>query len=225
VERLTVLDDDQRVAMVDDLATVGRDRPSRRTLTRRGESGGERFRDRVPGARLCHPAVTSSAARDVIGDPVTASTDRRTAMSTDQKITDDLVETLRDGEQGYAHAADRLRDGENSALADRFLNFSRDRARYAEELRAMAASYGDHVDDSGSVAASFHRTWISLKDALTGSDPAAIAKAAIEGENHAVDEYERALDADISAGLRATVAHQLARIRAARAELELIVAG
>jgi uncharacterized protein (TIGR02284 family) len=169
--------------------------------------------------------VTSSAARNVIGHPVTASTDRRTAMSTDQKITDDLIETLRDGEQGYAHAAERLRGGEDSALADRFLNFSRERARYAEDLRAMAASYGDDVDDSGSVAASFHRTWISLKDALTGSDPAAIAKAAIEGENHAVDEYERALDADISAGLRATVAHQLARIRAARAELELIVAG
>ena len=146
-------------------------------------------------------------------------------MSTDQKITDELVETLRDGEQGYAHAAERLRGGEDSAVADRFLNFSRQRARYAEELRSMAASYGDDVDDSGSVTASFHRTWISLKDALTGNDPDAIVKAAIEGENHAIDEYEQALDADISDGLRAKVGRQLEGIRAARAELERSVAG
>ena len=56
-----------------------------------------------------------------------------------------------------------------------------------------------------------HRGWLSLKDALTGDDAGAVLKAAATGEDHAVSEYEKALEMDLSAGFREVVARQHGR--------------
>ena len=64
-----------------------------------------------------------------------------------------------------------------------------------------------------------HRGWISLKDALTGSSPDAVLKAAQTGEDHAVSEYQKALDADLSDGLRTVVDRQYQDVVAARDEV------
>lgn len=136
-------------------------------------------------------------------------------MSVDEKVTAELVETLRDGEAGYERAADRLRD-EDAALAEMLRDFSAQRAGFAAELQTMAAAYGDRVDEDGTVAGALHRGWIALKDAVTGNDTSAVLKAAVTGEDHAISEYEKALEEDISADLRQVVERQLADIRAAR---------
>jgi uncharacterized protein (TIGR02284 family) len=140
-------------------------------------------------------------------------------MSKDARVTKDLIETLRDGEDGFARVADEVADSDRPELAATLRRFSQQRAQFRTELEALAAQYGDDVDESGSVAAAVHRGWIAVKDAVTGSSPDSVLKAAETGENHAVSEYDKALEADISAGLREVVSRQRSEIVAARDEV------
>jgi uncharacterized protein (TIGR02284 family) len=140
-------------------------------------------------------------------------------MSTDEAVTKDLVQTLEDGEEGFAKGADKLTETDAPELAATFRRYSEQRKAFSAELRGMAAGYGDHVDDSGTVAAAVHRGWMSLKDALAGSDPKGVLDAAEQGEDHAVKEFDKALEADISAGLRTVVERQRTEVRAAHDEV------
>lgn len=143
-------------------------------------------------------------------------------MSDDAKAAKELVETLKDGERGYAEAADKLRDGEHPEWATTLQRFSEQRAGFWREIVDMGHAYGDDVDESGTVAAAVHRGWIALKDALTGDDAEAVLKAALTGEDHAVSEYEDALKMDLSAGFREVVVRQQAAVVAARDEVKAL---
>ena len=143
-------------------------------------------------------------------------------MSDDAKAAKELVETLKDGERGYADAAEKLRDGEHPEWATVLQRFSEQRAGFWREIVDMGHAYGDDVDESGTVAAAVHRGWIALKDALTGDDPEAVLKAALTGEDHAVSEYEDALEMDLSAGFREVVVRQQAAVVAARDEVKAL---
>lgn len=143
-------------------------------------------------------------------------------MTDDAKAAKELVETLKDGEKGFADAAEKLRDGEHAARATTFQRLSEQRAGFRSEIVELGHDYGDDVDESGSVAATVHRGWISLKDALTGDDADAVLKAAATGEDHAVSEYEDVLKMDLSAGFRDVVARQQAAVVAARDEVKAL---
>ena len=143
-------------------------------------------------------------------------------MSDDEKVAKDLVETLKDGERGFASAAEKLRDSDRAEWATTLQRLSEQRAGFARDIVAMGHDYGDDVDESGSVAANLHRGWISLKDALTGDDAGGVLGAAVTGEDHAVSEYEKAEKADLSDGFRAVVSRQRAAIVAARDEIKAL---
>ncbi len=136
-------------------------------------------------------------------------------MSTDERVTKSLITTLEDGQRGFASAADRLTDSNQPGLAAEFMRFSEQRARFASELRTMAASYGDDVDPGGSMAAVVHRGWMAVKDALSGSDASGVLDAAEQGEDHAVAEYRQALTEDLSGGLRSVVERQYTEVQEA----------
>ena len=139
-------------------------------------------------------------------------------MSVDAAVTKDLIETLEDGREGFAQGAEKL-DDSDSELAAIFRRFSAQRASFLTELQDLARSYGDRIDESGSVAATLHRGWMSLKDALTGSSPSGVLDAAEQGEDHAVKEYDKALGSELSPELRAVVERQSAEVRAAHDEV------
>lgn len=143
-------------------------------------------------------------------------------MTKDADVTQELIETLEDGKEGFAKAAEKLQDSDAPQLAPTFLRFSQQRAQFSDELRQLAQSYGDQVDQSGTVAGTLHRGWLSLKDALTGSNPHAVIDAAEQGEDHAVSEYEKALAADISPQLRAIVERQAIDVKAAHDEVRAL---
>ena len=143
-------------------------------------------------------------------------------MSDDAKTAKELVETLKDGERGFASAAEKLRDGDRPEWATTLQRLSEQRAGFRREIVEMGHEYGDDVDESGSVAATLHRGWISLKDALTGDDAGSVLGAAVTGEDHAVSEYEKAEKADLSAGFRQVVARQHAAVVAARDEVKAL---
>ena len=141
-------------------------------------------------------------------------------MSVDSRASKHLVETLQDGRQGFADAAERLNDSDHAAWATTLRRLGEQRAAFATELEQLGSDYGDDVHDDGSVAAKAHRGWMALKDALTGSKPDGVIDACVSGEDHAVSEYEDALSEDLSDGLRTVVQRQLGEIKAAREELK-----
>jgi uncharacterized protein (TIGR02284 family) len=143
-------------------------------------------------------------------------------MSDDAKVAKDLVETLKDGENGFTSAAEKLRDSDRAEWATTLQRLAEQRAGFRREIVEMGHEYGDDVDESGSAAAALHRGWISLKDALTGDDAGSVLGAAVTGEDHAVSEYEKAEKADLSAGFREVVARQHAAIVAARDEVKAL---
>ncbi|MDP1819600.1 MAG: PA2169 family four-helix-bundle protein [Acidimicrobiales bacterium] len=136
-------------------------------------------------------------------------------MSTDARITKDLIQTLEDGKDGFAKGAQKLEDDDSAQIARTFRELSAQRSKFSDELQELAKDYGDHIEESGTVAAAIHRGWMTLKDVVTGSNPKGVLDVAEQGEDHAVKEYEKALEADISAGLRTVVARQLVEVRAA----------
>ena len=92
----------------------------------------------------------------------------------------------------------------------------------AQEIIDLGHAYDEDVDQSGTAAAALHRGWIALKDALTGDDAGSVLGAAVTGENHAVSEYEKALEKDLSAGFRDVVTKQHAAVVAARDEVKAL---
>ena len=141
-------------------------------------------------------------------------------MSTDEKVAKDLVETLKDGRNGFLAAAEKLRDSDRPDLADTMQQYADQRATFAREIVEMGHEYGDEVDESGSFAARLHRGWLSMKDAISGDDTGGVVDAAVSGEEHAENEYRTALDADISEGFRTVVARQHEEITQAKSTLK-----
>lgn len=143
-------------------------------------------------------------------------------MSDDKQVAKELVETLKDGERGFAQAAEKLRDSDHPEWAGALQRLSDQRLDFHREIVALGHDYGEDVDESGTVAAALHRGWISLKDALTSDDPSGVLKAALTGENHALSEYDKALTQDLSDGFRDVVARQHAAVLAARDEVDAL---
>ena len=141
-------------------------------------------------------------------------------MSNDASVTKDLLQTLEDGRAGYEKGAEKLDSTDAPELAPTFRKYSEQRAAFTTELQSLAQQYGDQLDADGSLAGTLHRGWLSLKDALAGSKPDGVIDAAEQGEDHAVSEYEKALDADISPELRSVVQRQLTEIRAAHDDVK-----
>ncbi len=140
-------------------------------------------------------------------------------MSTDAKCAKDLLQTLEDGREGYAKGADELADSDRPELAETFRRFSAQRKQFADEIRALGEEYGDPVDADGSAAAALHRGWMAVKDAVTGSGPESVLKTALQGEDHAVTEYEKSLEEGLSERFQELVRRQLGEIELARGEI------
>ena len=70
------------------------------------------------------------------------------------------------------------------------------------------------------MAAKVHRGWMAVKDAIAGSDPAGVLDAAEQGEDHAISEFEGALEKDLSPEFRPVLERQLDVVRAAHDQVK-----
>lgn len=143
-------------------------------------------------------------------------------MSTDKTVASDLMKTLEDGKDGFAKAAALVEQG-SPELCPTFLRLSEQRRSFYDELHKMAKDYGDPIEASGTIAAAFHRGWMTLKDAVSGSDPSGVLDAAVQGEEHAVKTYETALESsDLSSGLRLVLVRQMDDVSKAYIEVKAL---
>jgi uncharacterized protein (TIGR02284 family) len=139
-------------------------------------------------------------------------------METTQTIAvlEDLNQTLEDGREGFRSAADKLAEDGHDQLATEMREFSSQRDQLSRELVKTAADHGLTIETGeGSAAGALHRSWMSMKDALTGDDPHAILSAAERGEDHAVAQFRGTLSEDLPAAIRAVVDQQAAAVKAA----------
>jgi uncharacterized protein (TIGR02284 family) len=123
-----------------------------------------------------------------------------------------LIETCRDGQNGFQTAADGVK---NAELKQLFQQYSRQRAGFVGELQSEVRRLGGDPENSGSVAASLHRGWIDIKAAVTGDDDKAVVSEAERGEDSAVSNYRAALGVDLPANVRSMVERQFADVKEA----------
>lgn len=126
-----------------------------------------------------------------------------------------LIETLKDGQQGFRQASEAVKD---NTLKSLFNEYSLQRAKFAGELQnEVIRSLGEsQPEDSSSAAGALHRAWINLKSALTAGDDHAILAECERGEDSAVAEYKKAMEEEnLSAPLRDIVSRQYTDVKAA----------
>ena len=127
-------------------------------------------------------------------------------------LIEDLIETCKDGETGYAHAAGVVTDPNLKAY---FSEQSLERARCIAELsEASRRLLGERPDKSGSVAGTLHRVWFEAK-ADIGLGDQTILNSVEQGEDAAKKAYEKALAAELPDELRHLVQRQAKRVIAA----------
>jgi uncharacterized protein (TIGR02284 family) len=128
-------------------------------------------------------------------------------------IIDELIETLKDGQEGFKQAADGVKD---SQLKSIFSEYSRQRARFATELQRQAQNLGEtQPETTGSAAGALHRGWINLKSAVSRGDDYAVLAECERGEDSAVDEYRKAMSDGLSGPLSEIVSRQYDEIKKA----------
>ena len=123
-----------------------------------------------------------------------------------------LIETCRDGQEGFRTAAEGVRGAE---LREMFQGYARQRAGFAGELQDEVRRLGGEPAQTGSLVASLHRGWMGLRAALEGGDERAITSECERGEEAAMSAYRSALDRDLPASVRALVERQFAEIKEA----------
>ena len=128
--------------------------------------------------------------------------DNKTAIST----LNDLIETCKDGANGFMAAAAAVTKPDAKAL---FASRAPIIEHAAAELQAEVRRLGGEAETTGSVAATVHRGFINLKSAITGKDEAAIITECERGEELAVKSYEDALKKELPIQSRAIVERQL----------------
>ena len=136
-------------------------------------------------------------------------------MNTDASTTQDILQVLEDGKEGFAKGAEKLDGSVRPELAATFRILSDQRATFESELRGLAEKYHDELRVSGTVAGTLHRGWMAIKDALSGDDPSGVLDVAEQGEDHAVAAYEKALTQDLSPELRGVLERQAREVKAA----------
>ena len=134
-------------------------------------------------------------------------------MKKENTVLNNLIETLKDGQEGFKQAAESVR---NVQLKSLLRSYSEQRLRFATALQSEARRHGEtEPETSSSATGALHRDWINLKSAITGGDEHAILAECERGEDSAVEEYKKALDNGLSPSAQEVVSRQFAEIKAA----------
>ena len=139
-------------------------------------------------------------------------------MKKENTLLNNLIETLKDGQEGFKRAAESV---SNPQLKSLFRDYSDQRSRFATALQSEARRHGEtDPETSSSATGALHRGWINLKSAVTGGDEHAILAECERGEDSAVEEYKKALADGLSPSAREVVSRQFDEIKAAHDQIK-----
>ena len=124
---------------------------------------------------------------------------------TERGVLNHLIETCRDGERGFRFAANHVQTPEVKAL---FLAVAGEREQFADELIPFAQRLGGHEEGGGTFAASLHRGWMGIRDAIARHDEQAIIREVERGEGVALAAYQDAVNGMLPPSARDLIERQ-----------------
>ena len=136
-----------------------------------------------------------------------------TTISSIAAVLNSLIETCKDGQEGFRTAAENVQSADYKSL---FFDLSMQRQEFVAELQSLVLELGQDVENAGSVAGAIHRGWIDLKAAVTSDDEHAILAECERGEDSAVAEYREALTCEaLSQNFRDVILRQAVQVKQA----------
>jgi len=127
--------------------------------------------------------------------------DNREVVST----LNDLIETCKDGEQGFQECAADVHDEQIKRI---FADRAQECAVAANELQELVRAHGGVPGTRGSVSAALHRRWVDIKSAIGRHGDDAVLSECERGEDVALHSYENALQKDLPPDVRTVVERQ-----------------
>ena len=131
----------------------------------------------------------------------------------------ELIETCKDGQEGFKQAAEGV---ERSDLKSLFFEFSQQRAHFAGELQDIVQTLGETPETAGSTAGALHRGWINLKAAITGKDEQAVLNECERGEDSAKNTYRDALKKPFPSAIADVIQNQYESIQMAHDRVKML---
>jgi uncharacterized protein (TIGR02284 family) len=125
-------------------------------------------------------------------------------------ILNQLMETCRDGQEGFREAAENIHNSEFRRL---FNIFSQQRAQFVSELQAEVHRLGGEPREKGGVAGWLERGWRNIKSAIAQGDEGAVVAECKQGEEGAVNNYREALRNDLPLDVQYVVKRQYMDIK------------
>lgn len=132
-------------------------------------------------------------------------------------VLNGLIETCKDGQQGYQNAAENVT---NERLRPILQSLSAQRGQFAAQLQTLVRSLGEDAETSGSMAGAVHRGWIDLKAAVSSHDEHAVLAECERGEDSAVAQFRDALAEELPVDIRAIVVAQSVAVKESHDEIK-----
>ena len=140
------------------------------------------------------------------------------AKATPASTLNELIETCKDGANGYRAAADAVTE---SSLKATFTGFATQRGTFATELQGLVSKVGGGAtpEEHGSILGVVHRGWIEVKgwvkDLVTGHDEIAVLAECERGDAFAVKAYEDAIFGNMPQSVQPVLMRQAAEVKRA----------
>jgi uncharacterized protein (TIGR02284 family) len=123
----------------------------------------------------------------------------------------DLIETSKDGEQGFNACAKHVASSELKGL---FTQRALECQQAVVELRPFVIEYGGKPEQSGSTVEALHRGWVAVRGSLAGYSDASVLDECERAEDVAMTRYRKALEQEgLPVALRAVIEHQFVGVR------------
>ena len=122
----------------------------------------------------------------------------------------DLIETSRDGEEGFRQCAESVK----TATLKTFFEQKSERCREAvTQLTQIVREMGGDPEQSSSMSGTMHRFWVSLRSSISGMSDHAILDECERGEDSAKRAYEDALKEDLPGDVRRVIENQYREVK------------
>ena len=122
----------------------------------------------------------------------------------------DLIETCKDGEEGFRTCAD---DATNTQLKSLFADRAQSCATSSRELQDLVRAYGGKPETRSSMSGTIHRRWIDIKSSIMGKDDETVLNECERGEDVALRAYRDALNKELPSTVRTVVERQSYGVR------------
>lgn len=141
----------------------------------------------------------------------------------DVTVLNSLIETTIDSVDGYTRSAE---EATNGTFTQMFQQRAQERQQVVERLREQVRTLGGTPEDDGSLLAAAHRQFLSLRDAVTGSDDKSVIAEVDRGESFLDGKWQVALaDKELSVETQRLISECYQSVRSGHDQWEQINKG